>query len=140
MVCFLFALPRVALATTEERGDPANASDENATGAAACGDVEIRTDMKCTLDVSGSCTAHCDEGTRFAAACNARCAGKCSQSSEAGCRQECGDSCKSSCESGGFECSAHCGGACEGECTEKCGDDTACGTRCQASCSAQCDL
>jgi hypothetical protein len=121
------------------RGDPANSATVNETSSAACGHIQVKSDLKCTLEAKGSCTAKCSQGARFSVACEAECAGQCSRSADSGCRTDCVGSCTTECAKAPIDCSVHCNAGCTADCTSHCDDgDTTCSAKCEGVCQAQC--
>lgn len=136
--CVFVANTAGAADAATARGDRANADEGNKTSAAACGDIQVRSDLKCSLEAKGSCTAKCSQGARFSVACEASCAGRCSQSPEDGCRTECLGTCASDCASVKIDCDVHCNAGCDADCESTCDGDETCRTKCEASCTGQC--
>lgn len=126
----------LAFATLAFAASPAHAGIE------ACGNIDVKADAQCKVEVSGGCTAKC-EPVSFEAACagklEASCSGKCNADISADCSASCGASCKGSCTGnpGSFDCKGSCSLDCEGSCSASCQGKPN-GSECQASCKAQC--
>jgi MYXO-CTERM domain-containing protein len=107
-----------------------------ATGAEACGNIEILAISECHFEFEGGCQAQC-EPLSFQAACN----GQCDLSIEASCEAECHGSCVAECQAtpGTFECHGACEADCSANVTAQCGTDQQCAAYFEANCSAQCE-
>ena len=111
-------------------------------GIEACGNIDVKADAKCKVEVKGGCTAQC-EPVRFEAACAAKfeasCSGKCNATIQSSCTSTCNGSCQGNCTANppAFECKGSCVADCEGSCSAAC-QGKANGSECQASCKASC--
>src|SRR5262245_45970668 len=76
-----------------------------ATGAEACGNIELLAVGECHFEFSGGCQAKC-EPLSFRAACD----GECNVAIDASCTADCRASCDASCQAdpGSFDCRAEC--------------------------------
>jgi hypothetical protein len=126
-------------AASKVRGDSANSAEVNDTSSAACGHIQVNSDLKCKLEAKGSCTAKCSQGARFSVACEAECAGQCSKSADGDCRTDCVGTCTTECAKAPIDCSVHCTAGCSADCASHCNaDDTVCSAKCDAVCQGQC--
>jgi MYXO-CTERM domain-containing protein len=116
-------------------------------GIEACGNIEVRAEAQCTVEVEGGCTAKC-EPVRFEASCaaklEAQCSGQCTAEASVDCQGSCTGSCQGQCEAdpGSLDCSANCKGTCEADCSGSCassGNKSECEASCRANCSGSCD-
>lgn len=116
-------------------------------GLEACGNIDVKADAKCKVEVKGGCTAQC-EPVRFEAACaakfEAKCSGKCNASIQASCTSSCNGSCTGACNADPpkFECKGQCVADCEGSCSGSCqgkANGSECVASCKAACSGRCD-
>ncbi|HVH47761.1 MAG TPA: hypothetical protein VM925_35740 [Labilithrix sp.] len=116
-------------------------------GIEACGNIDVKANATCKVEVEGGCTAQC-EPVRFEASCAAKletqCQGQCSASATVDCQASCKGSCTGQCEAnpGSLDCSASCRASCEGDCSGKCsssGNKSECEASCKATCSGSCD-
>lgn len=116
-------------------------------GLESCGNINVRAEAQCKVEVEGGCTAQCTP-VKFEAACagklEAQCSGTCKATAEVSCNTSCTGSCKGSCEAnpGSFDCSGSCQASCSADCSGKCassGNKTECEASCKATCSGSCD-
>lgn len=111
-----------------------------------CGNIDVRAEAECTVEVEGGCTAKC-EPVSFRAACAAKlettCRGECTVEAEASCVADCSGSCEAECtgNAGSLDCQGSCEGRCDADCDGACSgssDGATCKAQCTASCSGQC--
>lgn len=141
-----FAAPLLASSTAFAQDDSASLE--------ACGNINVKANASCTVEVSGGCTAKCTP-VSFEASCTAKgnisCSGECD--AKVSVQAEI-DSCKADCEGGcaanpNFSCEASCSANvdadCESSCSAQSGGDGAkgqckadCKAKVQANCSASC--
>ena len=116
-------------------------------GIEACGNIDVKANANCKVEVKGGCTAQC-EPVRFEAACagkfQAKCDGRCTANVTTECTGTCGGSCNATCNAdpGKFDCKANCDADCGADCTARCASNankSECQASCKASCSARCD-
>ncbi|MCC6525770.1 MAG: hypothetical protein IT373_24195 [Polyangiaceae bacterium] len=112
---------------------PAQASA--ATGAEACGHIELLAVGECHFEFDGGCVAQC-EPLSFVAECS----GQCQASIDATCSASCSGSCQASCQAdpGSFDCRASCEASCQADAHAQCGGDSSCEAYAQASCNSEC--
>ncbi len=111
-----------------------------------CGNIDIQSTAKCSVETSGGCSADCTP-PKVEASCAADlevgCTGQCTATADVGCTGSCAGNCEASCTEtpGTFNCAANCSATCEGNCAANCGSSsgaTHCTASCQASCAARC--
>ena len=116
-------------------------------GIEACGNIDVKANASCKVEVKGGCTAQC-EPVRFEAACAAKfqvsCDGKCTANVTSECTTSCGGECDADCkvDPGKFDCKANCSADCDADCTARCASNankSECQASCKGSCSARCD-
>jgi len=115
---------------------------------ADCGNVDIKANAQCKVEVAGGCTAMCTP-ISVQASCAADlyvgCQGMCNASAEASCTASCDlSACKAKCDvtPATFDCSANCTLRAEGMCDASCSaaaDKTQCVASCKATASGECD-
>lgn len=107
-----------------------------ASGAEACGGVELSNVQECHFEWSGGCEANCTPWHLQAA-----CDGECNAALSASCTNECTSSCTTTCEidPGSFDCTAECNGDCHARAVAECGCDDDCIALVEASCEAHCE-
>lgn len=121
-------------------------------GIEACGNINVRAEAQCKVEVEGGCTAQCTP-VKFEAACagrlEAQCSGaECKATASVECTGSCQADCKGSCEAnpGSFSCQGSCEGECSADCSGKCAAEAnkgeceaSCKATCSGSCSAKCE-
>ena len=116
-------------------------------GIAACGNIDVKANANCKVEVKGGCNAQCTP-VKFEAACSAKfqvkCDGRCNAEVKTECTAVCGGTCNATCNAdpGKFDCKANCSADCEGECATRCqgnANGSECQASCKGSCSARCD-
>jgi hypothetical protein len=116
-------------------------------GLEACGNINVKADAKCEVQVEGGCTAKCTP-VSFQAACEGqavvKCDGECKGSIEASCTTSCKADCTASCtaDPGSYDCTGKCEGSCGADCDAQCAGQASGGTAsgsCKASCQANCN-
>lgn len=115
---------------------------------ADCGNIDIKADAQCKVEVEGGCTAKCTP-ISVQASCAADlyvgCQGMCNVSAEASCTGSCDlSACKAKCDVTplAFDCAANCTLRAEGMCDASCSaaaDKTRCVASCKATASGECD-
>ncbi len=113
--------------------------DGSETGVAACGNIDVKAEAECKVEVGAECVANCTP-VHFEAACAGRCE---SSPPTVTCEGTCQSECKGTCEvdPGNFDCEANCSASCEGNCAAKCeasNDKASCEGTCKSSCSGEC--
>lgn len=119
-------------------------------GLESCGNINVKADAKCEVQVEGGCTAMCTP-VSFKAACEGKavvsCDGECSGTIEASCTGSCETDCSASCSAdpGNYSCTGSCEGSCGADCDAQCAGEASGGTasgsckaNCQANCNAKC--
>jgi len=120
-------------------------------GIEACGNIDVRANATCKVEVQGGCTAKCTP-VSVQAACEGKleleCDAKCNVTAEASCTGSCNADCTGQCKAnpGSFDCKASCTGSCTANCDAACegqaGGGSAsgsCKANCQANCNAKCE-
>ena len=91
-------------------------------GIEACGNIDVKANANCKVEVKGGCTAQC-EPVRFEAACagkfQAKCDGRCTANVTTQCTGTCGGSCNATCNASTRACSL-CAEACNANCNGNC--------------------
>jgi MYXO-CTERM domain-containing protein len=112
-----------------------------------CGNIELRTEIDCTVvPPSAQCQAMCTP-ISVQAACHAKlavdCDGQCTQVPSVDCTGSCQAGCTGECtiDPGKFQCQARCQADCSGQCESSCeskSDKDGCMASCSGSCTASC--
>ena len=108
----------------------------------SCGNIDVRADATCKVQVSGGCMTQCTP-IKFEAACAAKfeasCEGTCNVDVSAECTTSCKTKCSADCTAmpAKLDCAGECRLDCDGTCSAKCASD-ANSSECQASCKACC--
>ncbi|HVW26289.1 MAG TPA: hypothetical protein VHC69_13050 [Polyangiaceae bacterium] len=116
-------------------------------GIAACGNIDVTADAKCTANVDpGGCEAQCTPPS-FEAACaaklEAQCETMCNKLPDVSCTGSCQGDCETECNAqpATFDCEGNCTANCNGDCQSKCSsssNSTDCEAQCNATCSSEC--
>jgi MYXO-CTERM domain-containing protein len=116
-------------------------------GIESCGNINVKANAQCKVEVEGGCTAKC-EPVSFTAACQgkatAKCDGQCTATIDAECSTSCTADCNTKCTAnpGSYDCSGQCSGSCSADCDAECAAQASGGTasaNCKASCQGNCD-
>lgn len=116
-------------------------------GLESCGNINVKAEAKCEVEVEGGCAAKCTP-VSFKAACEGKatvsCDGECTASIDASCTGSCETDCSAKCtvNPGSYSCTGSCQGTCSADCDAQCAGQASGGTAsadCKASCTANCN-